>query len=152
MRRIEFPSETRNFHQLTAGVLMERNVVTCRPSDSGRHVASELTTLNIGMLPVVKTRGILVGLISEFDLLRALQEGRELDSMRAEEIMTREITAVQEDTPVDEVIRLLEREHLIRVPVVLEEKLVGILARRDILYGYLKATTPEWPSASRPTP
>lgn len=145
MRRIEFPSEQREFRRLTATLLMERNVITCRPSDTARHVASELIASNFGMLPVVKERGFLVGLVSEFDLLKVLMEGRDLDTVRAEEIMTRQITTVQEDTPVDEVIRLLEREHLIRVPVVLDGKLMGIVARRDILFGYLKTTAPNWP-------
>ncbi len=145
MRRIEFPSEQREFRQLTAAILMERNVVICRPSDTARHVAAELTASNFGILPVVKERGFLVGLVSEFDLLKVLMEDRDLDTVRAEEIMTRQITTVQEDTPVDEVIRLLEREHLIRVPVVLDGKLMGIVARRDILYGYLKTTVPNWP-------
>jgi CBS domain-containing protein len=100
--------------------------------------AYQLTASNFGALPVVKPRGILAGLVSEFDLLRVLMEGRELDSVRAEEIMTREITTVKESTPVDDVIRLMEKKHLIRVPVVAEGKLVGMLARRDILYGALK--------------
>lgn len=145
MRRIEFPSEQREFRRLTAALLMERNVITCRPSDTARHVAAELTASNFGMLPVVRERGFLVGLVSEFDLLKALMEGRDLDTVQAEEIMTRQVLTVQEDTPVDEVIRLLEREHLIRVPVVLDGKLMGIVARRDILYGYLKTTAPNWP-------
>jgi CBS-domain-containing membrane protein len=38
MRRVEFPSERGEFHRLTAGVLMERNVVTCQASDTARHV------------------------------------------------------------------------------------------------------------------
>jgi CBS domain-containing protein len=145
MRRIEFPSEQREFRRLTAALLMERNVITCRPSDTARQVAAELTASNFGILPVVRERGFLVGLVSEFDLLKVLMEGRDLDTVRAEEIMTREVITVQEDTPVDEVIRLLEREHLIRVPVVLDGKLMGIVARRDILYGYLKTTAPNWP-------
>ena len=145
MRRIEFPSEQREFRQLTAAILMERNVVTCRPSDTARHVAAELTASTFGILPVVKERGFLVGLVSEFDLLKILMEGRDLDTVQTEEIMTRQVMTVQEDTPVDEVIRLLEREHLIRVPVVLDGKLMGIVARRDILYGYLKTTAPNWP-------
>ena len=42
-----------------------------------------------------------------------------------------------------EIVRVLEEKHLIRLPVVDSEgKLVGIVARRDILQGYLKATTP----------
>jgi len=146
MRRVEFPSEVRDFHRLNAGTLMERNVVTCQAVHTGRHIASELSTSNFGSLPVVKGRGTLIGLVSEFDLLRVLLEGRDLDSVRAEDIMTREITTVEDNTPVDEVIRLMEAKHVIHVPVVTEGRLVGMLARRDILYGYLKTSTPEWPA------
>jgi CBS domain-containing protein len=51
----------------------------------------------------------------------------------------------QEDTPVDAIIRLLETEHLIRVPVIRDGRLVGIVARRDILFGYIKSTATYWP-------
>jgi CBS domain-containing protein len=98
---------------------------------------------------VVTLHGILSGLVSEFDLLRVLMEGRQLDSVRAEQIMTREITAVEESTPVNDVIRLMEKKHLIRVPVVAEGKLVGMLARRDILFGHLKTSVPQWPIAKQ---
>jgi len=44
-----------------------------------------------------------------------------------------------------EVIQLLQSKHLIRVTVVdAEGKLVGVLVRRDILYGYPRATKPIW--------
>jgi CBS domain-containing protein len=58
--------------------------------------------------------------------------------------MTPEVKFVRPDTPVDEIIRLMEHEHLIRVPVVEDGKLIGIVARRDILYGYLKTTASYW--------
>jgi CBS domain-containing protein len=124
---------------------MEQEVVSCRPSDSGRHIASQLTKLNFGSLPVVNDDGILVGLVSEFDRLKALMEGKELEMVRAEEIMTPKVTVAQEDTPVDGIIRLLETGHLIRVPVVRDGKLLGIVARRDILFGYMKCTASYWP-------
>jgi CBS domain-containing protein len=124
---------------------MEQEVVSCRPSDSGRYIASQLTKFNFGSLPVVNDDGILVGLVSEFDLLKALMEGRDLEMVRAEEIMTQKVTVAQEDTPVDAIIRLLETEHLIRVPVIRDGRLVGIVARRDILFGYIKSTATYWP-------
>jgi CBS domain-containing protein len=145
MRRTEFLAEKREFRKLTAEVLMEQEVVSCRPSDSGRYIASQLTKFNFGSLPVVNDGGILVGLVSEFDLLKALMEGKDLDKVRAEEIMTPKVTVVQEDTPVDGIIRLLEIGHLIRVPVVRDGRLVGIVARRDILFGYIKSTSTYWP-------
>ncbi len=149
MRRTEFLTEKHEFHQLKAALLMEQEVVSCLPDDSGRHVASQLTKFNFGSLPVVDDGGILVGLVSEFDLLKILMNGRKLEDVKAKEIMARDIKVVYEDTPVDEIIRVLEKEHLIRVPVVRpvvkDLKLVGIVARRDILFGYIKATANYWP-------
>ena len=145
MRRSEYLTEKHDFRKLPASLLMEQGVKSCRLSDSGRHVASELTQFNIGSLPVVDDDGMLVGLVSEFDLLDILMKGRELKDVRAEQIMSRDVKFVHEDTPVDEIIRLLETDHLIRVPVVTDGKLAGIVARRDILFGYIKSTAEYWP-------
>ncbi len=54
--------------------------------------------------------------------------------------MTKETVTVTEETPMADVINLVDK-HLIRVSVVSGKKLVGILARRDILLCYLKATS-----------
>jgi CBS domain-containing protein len=125
---------------------MEQEVVTCRPDDSARYIASQLTKFNFGSLPVVDNGGILVGTVSEFDLLKFLMNGSKLEEIKAKEIMSKEVKVVHEDTPVEEIIRLLEKEHLLRVPVVKKGgELVGIVARRDILFGYIKATATYWP-------
>jgi CBS domain-containing protein len=147
MRAAEYMTEKRDFHKLPASVLMEREVKTCKLSDSGRTIALQLTQFHMGSLPVVDEKGLLVGLVSEFDLLRILQklEGRELKDVQAKEIMSQKVKFIQEDTPVDEIIRLLEADHLIRVPVVKDGKVTGVVARRDILFGYIKATAEYWP-------
>ena len=68
-----------------------------------------------------------------------------LEEVFADEIMTRDVKTIQIDTPVSDAVRFLEEAHLIRVPVMKGDKLVGILARRDILFGYIKATAEYWP-------
>jgi CBS domain-containing protein len=50
-----------------------------------------------------------------------------------------------EQTPVPDVVKLLQKHHLIRVPVVENKKLVGVVARRDVVFGYVKATASYWP-------
>jgi len=145
MRRTEYLTEKRQFHNLPASLLMERAVKSCRTSDTGRQIALELTQYNIGSLPVVDDHGMLVGMLTEFDLLDILLKDKELKDVRADEIMTRDVKFVREDTPVDEIIRLLENDHLIRVPVVKDGKLTGIVARRDVLFGYIKSTAEYWP-------
>jgi CBS domain-containing protein len=145
MRRTGFITGKRDFHDMTAAVLMEQDIHSCGADDTGRHIASQLTKFNVGSLPVVDQDGMLLGLVSEFDLLKVLRNGKELEKVRAEEIMTRDVKVVQQDTLVDDIIRLLEAEHLIRVPIVKDGKLIGIVARRDILFGYIKSTAAYWP-------
>lgn len=145
MRRTDYLTEKRPFHQLPASLVMEQEVKFCRATDTGRNVALQLTQYNIGSLPVVDDKGALVGLVTEFDLLNVLLKGKELKDVRAEQIMTRDVKYVREDTLVDEIIHLLENDHLIRVPVVKNGKLTGIVARRDILFGYIRSTAEYWP-------
>ena len=59
--------------------------------------------------------------------------------------MTKDPITVKPETPAMEIIRQLQEQHLIRMPVVdAEGKLAGVVARRDILEGYLRATKPVW--------
>ncbi len=145
MRRVEYLTDKREFLGMPAEMLMEKDVITCVPSDSARHVASQLTKFNIGSLPVVDEDGRLLGLVTEFDLLQALVDGRDLGAVRAEEVMTRTVRAVPETAAAHAIIELLNAEHLIRIPVTRDGKLVGVVARRDILFGYIKATAKYWP-------
>jgi CBS domain-containing protein len=86
-------------------------------------------------------------LVTEFDLLNLLKKDLSLNTVKAEEIMKKEVKFVREDTPVEDIILLMEDEHLIRVPVVRGDKLIGIVARRDILFAYIRATASYWPSS-----
>jgi CBS domain-containing protein len=74
-----------------------------------------------------------------------MEEGKNLKTLTAAEIMTRTVVTVTEDTPVMDLVHLLQERHLIRVPVVKGRTLIGIVARRDILFGYVKATSVYWP-------
>jgi len=136
MRRSEYLTEQMPFETLTASILMETDVITCTPDDTCRHA---------GSLPVVDGNGWLVGIISEFDVLQQLRKGGDPKQLRVEQAMSREVRFVSETTTADEIVKLLQTEHLIRVPVLTDGKLVGVVARRDILLGYIKATAKHWP-------
>ncbi len=83
----------------------------------------------------------MLGIVSEFDLLHAIKEERSLSGVPAGDLMTAAPVTVKRETPAMDIIDRLEGKHLIRMPVVDEEgKLLGVVARRDILLGYLNAT------------
>jgi CBS domain-containing protein len=89
---------------------------------------------------VVEEDRTLVGLISEYDLLQAMIEGRDLRKVMAVEMMSTYPVTATEDMKLEEVANLFQDRYITRVPVVRNGKLVGILARRDLLFGYTKAS------------
>lgn len=147
MRRTEYMAKACDPKTLTVSQLMEDAVITCTPVTLGVAVAQLLTERNFGSVPVVDGNKALVGLISEFDLLKAMTNGKDLRTVMAGEIMTLEedLVTVAEDLPIMDLAKILEESHLIRVPVVTGKTLVGIVARRDIVYGYLRAVAHYWP-------
>ena len=81
-----------------------------------------------------------MGIVTEFDLLAALDSGKRLGDLMAQEIMTTEVIRVSPHADMRTLIGVLQTNHLIRVPVVNQEgTLVGIVARRDVVRGYLNA-------------
>lgn len=147
MRLAEYMAKACDPKTLTVHLIMEDAVFTCAPKTTGVAVAQVLTERNFGSVPVVQEDKTLVGLISEFDLLKAMTDGKDLRKITAEDIMTPEsdLVTVTEDTPVMDLAGILQESHLIRVPVVKGKTLVGIVARRDIVFGYVRAVAHYWP-------
>jgi CBS domain-containing protein len=110
----------------------------------------------ISGLPVLDAEGRLKGMVTEGDFLRRsethterrrprwleflLGPGRLADEYvhshgrKVEEIMTANVVTVTESTPLEEVVRLMERHRVKRVPVVSGDKLVGIVSRANLLH------------------
>jgi CBS domain-containing protein len=110
----------------------------------------------ISGLPVVGPKGELVGMVTEGDFIRRgeigtqrrrsrwleflIGPGRLADEYvhahgrKVDEVMTREPITVTEDTLLDEIVRLMERHRIKRVPVVRGGQLVGIVTRANIMH------------------
>jgi CBS domain-containing protein len=84
-------------------------------------------------MPITERDGSIVGLVTEFDVIRAIQGGLSASTTVAEAVMTRDVVTVDVDTPLMEVVEILERERFQRVPVTDRGKLVGVVSRPDVL-------------------
>jgi len=140
MRQTDFFLSSCDPQTLTVGQLMQDAVSTCTPRTDASTIAGMMTRRNFGSLPVVEQDGKLVGIVSEYDLLQAMLDGRDLRKLLAVEIMSSSPVTVTEDQTLAHVADLFQDRYLTRVPVVRNNKLVGILARRDLLFGYMKAS------------
>ncbi len=118
---------------MVAKDIMNKIVTAAKKNTIGRDLAIKLLSGMYSGLPVVDDKGKVVGVVSEFDLLKVLKEGRKLEQVTAEEIMSKKPICVTENTPVDEIIDLMTKHNIIRVPVLRNDNLVGVISRCDIL-------------------
>ena len=128
------------FGHLTVGAIMETQVQSATKDTKAEMLASYMME-GFGSVPIVDQNNKLIGIVSEFDLLASLRKGKKLEDVTAGDILTENPVSVTQDTDMMTLVDVLQNNHLIRVPVLDNVgKLIGIVARRDLLRGYLQAS------------
>jgi len=93
-------------------------------------------------LPVVNENSEVIGVVTEDDVLDAIIEGRTIHEFSAEAIMTcghaehnvcASPVTVSTDTPIEDIVRLMHDSRITILPVVDGKKLVGVVARKNII-------------------
>jgi len=113
--------------------IMTRPVISAKRSASARDVAMQLLTGMYSGMPVTDDEGRIIGVITEFDLLSAVGKGKELVRLTAGDVMSKQVVSADVATPVAEVVKIMQEKNVIRLPITQDEKLVGIIARSDVL-------------------
>ena len=113
---------------------MTSNVVAARESTTAMDISTKLLIGEFNGLPVIDSNAKVIGIVTAVDILRALRQGKNLDSLRAIDIMTRNPVVVKQDTEINEIIDIILQKAIILVPVVdADRKLIGVVGRLDIL-------------------
>ncbi|MEM3816362.1 MAG: CBS domain-containing protein, partial [Candidatus Bathyarchaeia archaeon] len=128
-RRGKFkPLEVRR-REPKVGDVMNRNVITAKPSDDIDSVAAKLVEKGIDHLPVVDDEGKLIGIVTSWDLAKAIAYNKR----RLDEIMTRRVITAFENESIDVVVRRMAQHNISGVPVVdAMNRVIGILTTDDI--------------------
>jgi CBS domain-containing protein len=111
--------------------IMTREVVTLRPEMRASEAARVLFHHRIHGAPVVDEEGRVVGVLSAMDLI-----GKSGETVG--DLMTREVIAVQEDTPVTEAGTLMLQHRIRRLPVLRGDRLIGIVTITDVVNAFLQ--------------
>jgi len=136
--------------------VMTWGTITVEPEASVARAVRLMLQNKISGLPVVDDKGQLVGMVTEGDFLRRgelgtqrqrprwleflLGPGRlaaeyvQSSGQKVGEIMTPDPKTITPETPLDEVVSLMERHRIKRLPVVQDGKLVGIVSRANLLH------------------
>jgi CBS domain-containing protein len=122
---------------MRTGDVMSSPVVSVPPDAPLKEVAATLVEHGINAVPVVDAGDRLIGIVSEADLLSLeTRLGRSPTPARprtAREVMRQSVYTLTGDTDATAAARLLLRHRLKSVPVVAGERVVGMVARRDLL-------------------
>lgn len=113
--------------------LMNQPVLGAAKTATARDVASKMLSGGFSGMPITERDGSLVGIVTEMDLIRALRAGKRLDTTPATDIMTADVITVDVDDPAEKVMDVLDSRHILRVPVLENGQLVGIISRPDVL-------------------
>lgn len=149
---------------MLAREIMTRDVITVRPDDKVDEAAHILLENKISGIPVVDAEEHVVGIITEKDLMvkagelkvpfyvtlfdsiiflenpmRFNNEIKKYAASRVKDAMSSKVFTVEEDTPVSEIVAIMQKRAINRVPVVRHGKLVGIITRNDVLKSLVKS-------------
>lgn len=119
---------------LTAREIMTRGVKTVRRDSPLREVAQIMKDEDCGVVPIVDEKGSLVGIITDRDLvIRAFTGGKNLDQLRAGDVMTDDVECVHPDEDIHSIIALMGKRQIRRIPVVeRDDRVIGIISMGDI--------------------
>jgi CBS domain-containing protein len=138
-----------------AAEVMTVGVATIRSDATLRDAARLMLQHGVSGLPVVDADDRLVGILTEGDFLRRVETGTERRHPRwlefllgpgrladeyahshgrkVEEVMTPEVITVSQDTPLQDVVRIMESRRIKRVPVTKQGRVVGIISRANLV-------------------
>jgi predicted transcriptional regulator len=121
----------------TVGEIIATNTMRIRADASALSVVVALLSTHTPGAPVVNDKGQFVGFISEFDLLQALEGGRDLATLRAQDIMVKEGLVVENSTTIDEAVRIMREKHLHNLPVQENGVVSKTVTRHDLLRAWI---------------
>jgi CBS domain-containing protein len=140
---------------MQASEVMTRNFVSIGRDASIREAIRLMLDNKVSGLPVVDTAGKMVGILTEGDLVRRSEIATERhrwgwlgfvmgpgrmasDYVKThgrvvDELMTHDVAVVAPNTPLADIVALMEHRHIKRLPVIDNDMLVGIVSRADLL-------------------
>ena len=126
----------------TVSSILTKTVVTIDSSETIRTALKKMLKENVGSLPVME-KGKAVGIITERDIARICAETDDPSrcfEAKTGSVMKTPLVAVNPEMPVLDALELMLDKSIRRLPVIRDDRLVGIVTERDIVVWVLKET------------
>ena len=113
--------------------ILSRQAITVHEHQILREVAGILSQNLIGAVPVIDDDNRLCGILSERDLVRALNEDFDFNSDHAGKLMTRSLITTTPDVTSSELMSLMTKHKIRHIPIIENDKLIGIVSIGDVV-------------------
>jgi CBS domain-containing protein len=115
--------------------VMTTNFVAAKGSETLMEVNNKLLQGEFNGVPIIDNRNAVIGMITSVDILKAIRDRVNIDTLCAKDVMVLNPLTVNKDTSVEDIIDLMVDNKIVLVPVVQEpyDILIGIVTRLDIL-------------------
>ncbi|MFB3164393.1 CBS domain-containing protein [Neobacillus sp. 179-C4.2 HS] len=111
--------------------VMTTNVDSCSPESTCKEVAMKMKELDVGAVPICDNEK-LVGIVTDRDIvIKGFVNNLSSDSMISE-LVTENVVKGSKEMSVEEAVRLMSQHQIRRLPIVEDDKLVGIVSLGDL--------------------
>jgi len=116
-----------------------RPVIKIAPNKTIHTAIQKLVKNNIGALPVCDSKGVMLGIITERDLLKVCSQlSAQIHSTRVKDVMTKEVAIGIPEDDIDYVMATMTQKGIRHLPIMDGIKLVGMISARDIVENQLE--------------
>lgn len=113
--------------------LMVKDVITVDPDETVLKAANKMKETRVSSLVVTKNKKV-VGIITRSDFIdRVVAEAKDPKNTKVSEIMTRNVQVISPDSGIMDALKIMKEKRFSQLPVVSDDKLVGIIAISDTL-------------------
>jgi CBS domain-containing protein len=116
--------------------VMSIDIEAAKENATVSEIGTRLILRSINGMPIIDDDGKVVGILTIIDILRAIKDKKNIDTLKAGDIMTKNPVVVEQKTDMMDMIDIMDKKGIEMIPVVDEEKgsrLIGVVSRKDII-------------------
>lgn len=122
---------------MTIKDIMLKELITVSPTDTIKDVLKIMTERKINGLPVVNEDQLLVGMVVKADIYRFMIEPGHLEVSPVDWVMAKKVITSSPDESIQEAAKKILHHHIVAMPVVEDDKVVGLISIEDLLEYYV---------------
>ena len=116
--------------------IMSIDIEAARENATVTEIGTRLILRAINGMPIIDDDGKVIGILTIIDILRAIKDNKNIDTLKASDIMTNNPIVIEQGTEILEIIDIMDKKGIEMVPVIEAEndnRIIGIVSRKDII-------------------